>query len=454
MNKFTVVALKEILSARGLSSSGSKAELISRMMEADPSGAWMNIDQSSENIDTENSEQAGTSNAQLTTNLQQREIDLYKKEKELAERELALARLEIEVMQMRLQTEQVGGSGERQQHSMHSIASIEGERSRVNNDGDHGNNMTTSYGDSNVLTQPRTNITAIADLLNNFNGKSGDFEVWEKQIKLLKSTYKLEDETVKLLFGMRLKGRALEWLHSKPEYITMTFDQLLDELRAMFYRRQSKIVMRKKFEERVWKKEETFHEYFHEKLILGNRVPISDDEILEYVIDGIPDEVLRNQARIQRFSTADGLLEAFEKVTLRDRNTSVTANSAKSDKRGNEQSKGERKESSNSNENKKSGTVRCYNCGERDHVSTNCPTKDQGTKCFKCGERGYIALKCTKKSKTNKESCVISGISNRKCLKNVLLNGREIEALIDSGSDFSLIRADEYIKLGSPIKIQ
>ncbi|CAL1671840.1 unnamed protein product [Lasius platythorax] len=114
MNKFTVVALKEILSARGLSSSGSKAELISRMMEADPSGAWMNIDQSSENIDTENSEQAGTSNAQLTTNLQQREIDLYKKEKELAERELALARLEIEVMQMRLQTEQVGGSGERQ----------------------------------------------------------------------------------------------------------------------------------------------------------------------------------------------------------------------------------------------------------------------------------------------------------------------------------------------------
>lgn len=209
MNKFTVVALKGILSARGLSSSGSKAELISRIMEADPSGAWMNIDQSSgnidqdsENIDTEDSQQAGTSNAQPTTNLQQREINLYKKEKELVERELALARLEIEMMQMRLQTEQVGGGGERQQRFVHSITSIEGERSRVNNDGDHGNNMTTSYGGSNVLTQSRTNITVIADLLNNFNGKSGDFEVWEKQIKLLKSTYKLEDETAKLLIGM------------------------------------------------------------------------------------------------------------------------------------------------------------------------------------------------------------------------------------------------------------
>jgi len=44
----------------------------------------------------------------------------------------------------------------------------------------------------------------------------------------------------------------------------------------------------------------------------------------------------------------------------------------------------------------------------------------------------------------------VSEVSHRKYLKNILLNGCEIEALIDSGSDFSLIRADEYIKLSSP----
>lgn len=38
LNKLTVAALKELLSARGLSSIGTKAELISRLMEADPSG--------------------------------------------------------------------------------------------------------------------------------------------------------------------------------------------------------------------------------------------------------------------------------------------------------------------------------------------------------------------------------------------------------------------------------
>lgn len=31
-----------------------------------------------------------------------------------------------------------------------------------------------------------------------------------------------------------------------------------------------------------------------------------------------------------------------------------------------------------------------------------------------------------------------------------MINGREIEALIDTGSDISLIRAEEYVKLGSP----
>lgn len=57
----------------------------------------------------------------------------------------------------------------------------------------------------------------------------------------------------------------------------MTFHNLLDKLRGMFYRRQNKIIIWKKFEERIWKHDKTFHEYYHDKVILGNRVPIEDD---------------------------------------------------------------------------------------------------------------------------------------------------------------------------------
>lgn len=38
---FNVAQLKEFLRARGLSTTGAKAELAARLMEADPSGDWM-----------------------------------------------------------------------------------------------------------------------------------------------------------------------------------------------------------------------------------------------------------------------------------------------------------------------------------------------------------------------------------------------------------------------------
>lgn len=38
---FDVVVLKEVLKRRGLSTAGTKAELISRLTNDDPSGGWM-----------------------------------------------------------------------------------------------------------------------------------------------------------------------------------------------------------------------------------------------------------------------------------------------------------------------------------------------------------------------------------------------------------------------------
>lgn len=353
------------------------------------------------------------------------------------ERELALTRRELEAVR-------------REQRSVQSTTpSVEEEHSREES---IIGNVAANTGDvANVPIQadrPRVNIATIADLLNNFNGKSSDYETWEKQVKLLRLTYKLDDDAARILIGLRLKGKALEWFHSKPEHITMTFDNLLDELKAMFYRRRNKIMTRKRFEERIWKHDETFHEYYHEKVILGNRVPIDDDEVLEYVIDGIPDDTLRNQARIQRFLTTENLLEAFEKVTLRNRGGSGTSSSTKPDNRN----KSRQQHAAKDDETKKTSTrvMRCYNCGERDHVGTNCPTKKQGTKCFKCGERGHVASKCSSKLKENNENCAVFGVSGRKYYKDILLNDREVNALIDSGSNLSMIREDAYIALGSP----
>lgn len=74
----------------------------------------------------------------------------------------------------------------------------------------------------------------MADLLSDFDGTSSGFDTGERQLRFLKATYRLDDDGAKILIGMRLKKRASEWFHSRPEHIEMSFERLFEELGAMF----------------------------------------------------------------------------------------------------------------------------------------------------------------------------------------------------------------------------
>lgn len=90
----------------------------------------------------------------------------------------------------------------------------------------------------------------------------------------------------KILLSMRLTGRALNWLHAKAEFVTLPF--VFTSILIYLINRQSKIAARQKFQNRMWHVGETFHEYVHEKIILANLVPVDNDELIDYVIEGIP----------------------------------------------------------------------------------------------------------------------------------------------------------------------
>lgn len=61
---------------------------------------------------------------------------------------------------------------------------------------------------------------------------------------------------------------------------------------------------------------EAFNDYLCNKIILANRVPIDETEVIDQVIEGIPDSFLRDQTCIQRFDSAKALLQEFEKITI------------------------------------------------------------------------------------------------------------------------------------------
>lgn len=146
----------------------------------------------------------------------------------------------------------------------------------------------------------------------------------------MKVTYQLADDVAKMLIGMKLKKKAFEWLHSRAEHLTMTFDEFINEIGLMYRPKQSKIDLRKRFEARVWRKGETFREYANDKVIMGNSIPVDVDDLLDYLIERIPDQTLCNQARMQSFTTKGSLIDAFDKIMLREQ---TSTNSMQQEKR-------------------------------------------------------------------------------------------------------------------------
>lgn len=91
-------------------------------------------------------------------------------------------------------------------------------------------------------------IRGIKELLPEFDATNGTFWKWKQQLALLTHTYQLDENSARVLIGSRLKGRALSWFYSKPEYITMISEDLLREMESMFDLRPGKLSLRREFE--------------------------------------------------------------------------------------------------------------------------------------------------------------------------------------------------------------
>lgn len=185
----------------------------------------------------------------------EREIEFSNREKELMQRELELARREIDILR----------------RSNHVSGSALGHESRTH---ETREDVAATEATAAVAPLPVTNMNlkTIAKLVSEFGGTSNMYDVWERQVKFMKATYQLADDAAKTLIEMKLKKKAFEWLHSRAEHLTMTFDELMDEVGRMYRPKQSKINLFKKFETRAWKRDKTLREYAHDKIIMGHRV--------------------------------------------------------------------------------------------------------------------------------------------------------------------------------------
>ena len=146
---------------------------------------------------------------------------------------------------------------------------------------------------------------------------------------------------------------------------------------------------------------ETFSDYHHDKVILANRVPIPDEETIDYVVDGIPDFRLRNQARMHNFTSTNDLLKAFEKISLPKKsyeNRRSTEEEAKPIRQ-----KEERKEEETAPDTRKIA-LRFYNCSQPGHTATECKKeKRERGSCYVCGSTAHRIMNSPKREKSLKK---------------------------------------------------
>ncbi|XP_036347796.1 uncharacterized protein LOC118757169 isoform X1 [Rhagoletis pomonella] len=196
--------------------------------------------------------------------------------------------------------------------------------------------------------------------------------MWRAQVVHLLEDLKVNKETLALVVQMKLKGAAATWYNTNKMFLR-SLDAVLKEMTAIFARSDNLLVTRRRFEKRSWSYEESFANYFNEKCLLSSGLNVVDTELVEYIIDGIPDKQLQVQAKLQNFPTASSLVKAFRTIELPQRSSPRPSEDR----------------------------VRCYNCNSYGHLSRECrkAKRELGT-CFACGEKGHYASRCSKYKKS------------------------------------------------------
>lgn len=149
---------------------------------------------------------------------------------------------------------------------------------------------------------------------------------------------------------------------------------------------------------------------------------------------------------MQASQTKAALLAVFERLNLRSEKSKAPTSTGM---RGGELSKSPTKQEGRAiNFHRERRDLRHHNCREKGHMIAACPMQNRGPKCFKYQDYGHISSKCNKKRDKHSYATVRS--SNSKCTKKVSMCGKEVVALVDTGSDLCLMRATQYVNIDAP----
>jgi hypothetical protein len=288
-------------------------------------------------------------------------------------------------------------------------------------------------------SSPRFQNSEIAALLPPFEGFEDDVEGWLERVDAVRSTYEVPDNIIKLIAVGKLRGDANGWYQSKVQYITMAWNDFKTEMKQMFKKRLNKVEVMREFEARKWTRGEDFTKYYADKVRLRNKARLGEEDILQYLIDGIENRMLQNFVRINNPFELTDVLTIMKDVKNEDRKLSSTK-SAHTSVSSSEKSQTTKK------------STRCYNCNTEGHVASKCTqAKRPPGSCFCCGSPDHQLKNCPKRDKPQisvVEAKVPSDCTVQVRISPINKSGFKyrltLKSLVDTGSKISFIKS-QYV---------
>ncbi|XP_055921593.1 uncharacterized protein LOC129952793 isoform X2 [Eupeodes corollae] len=392
--KYTVSQLKAWLSALGLRTSGNKAELVLRLLEVpqqlrNNTESVTNTDEDDgENNETENEAEGNEDNDDENGAENDSNVDDGDEEDELEGENEIVADKNGEKKKNEAVAEKNKKKSAYDNKRMEKEIELlkrEMELKKRENEMLKKENEYLKNDRQTSVERKGENIGQIKDLIGSFGGTGDSFEHFEKQLRNIRAAYELNDSSMRILISLKLKDKALRWFHSKDNIVTVVFDELMAEMKQIFDDRSSQVQQKRVFELKKWLQNETFQDYFQEKIILGNRLQMREGEIIEYILEGIPDERLISSAKLQCFTKKEQLLEAFKSIRHPAKAKVVTATPSTS-----------RQWTANVSVRQ----TRCYNCNSIGHMANKCKKEIRKPgACHVCAEMGHFAAQCPKRKK-------------------------------------------------------
>lgn len=274
----------------------------------------------------------------------------------------------------------------------------------------------------------------------------------------------LTDQHKVIFVKNNLAGPAKLFIQSQRNL--KTWSALKNALIEEFGAKITSADLHRQLRNRKLKPSESLLEYLialRELAAQGSDFMIDDASIIEYCINNIPDApcnklILYGCTNISEFKQK---LKIYEKIFERHRYKSSTEHFGSS--YVNRKRDDVHHKISNPRREAKSETFRphapnkqivCYNCNDFGHLSKFCPDKNRGPKCLSCGNFGHKSTACHKSTDvhTTGETHVnaLNSTISHLMYKTVTLEHVSFNALIDTGSQATILLKRAYLKIGSP----